>query len=276
MMAASSWDGFVRSVDYDRYLSSLFAPVALRRQLNVLYAFNHEVAKTAETVTQPIAGQIRLQWWRDRISELYRGAAIDHRLSEALGQVIAAHHLPRELFEALIEAREHDLEEAPFATLASLEAYADATSGHIMRLAARILGAGDSLDAPARHLGIAYAITGLCRSLPYHAARRRLMLPADQITALGISVEDVFARTAGRSIQPLIDDLSALAWNHLRAVKGVAVPRSALPALLPAAVVPLYLKALARPDFDIYRDSTEIGAHRRQLAMLGAMIRGHI
>ena len=61
-------------VDFDRYLSSLFAPAAAAaRSLNVLYAFNYEVAKTAETVSQPIAGQIRLQWWRDRIAELYRG-----------------------------------------------------------------------------------------------------------------------------------------------------------------------------------------------------------
>jgi phytoene synthase len=277
MMAVSvSWDGFVRSVDFDRYLSSLFAPAALRRQLNVLYAFNHEVAKTAETVTQPIAGQIRLQWWRDRISELYSGYAIDHRLSEDLGQVIAAHHLPRELFEALIEAREHDLEEAPFATLASFEAYADATSGHIMRLAARILAAGDSLDAPARELGIAYATVGLCRSLPYHAARRRLMLPADRVAALGISVEDVFAGTAGRRIQPMVYDLCGLARTRLRAARRAALPRSALPALLPAAVVPLYVKALTRPASDVFRNRTEITAHRRQWAMLGAMIRGRV
>jgi phytoene synthase len=276
MASSASWDEFVRGVDFDRYLSSLFAPAALRPQLNVLYAFNYEVAKTAETVRQPIAGQIRLQWWRDRISELYRGAAIDHRLSEALGEVIAAHHLPRELFDALIEAHERDLEEAPFATLAKFEAYADTTSGHIMRLAARILGAGEDLDAPARELGIAYAITGLCRSLPYHAARRRLMLPADQVAALGISIEDVFAGTAGGPIRRLIHDLSAVALTRLRTAARPHIARSVLPALLPAAVVPLYLKVLTKPGFDVYRDTTEIGAHRRQLAMLGAMIRGRI
>src|SRR5215510_15812297 len=123
---AESWDDFVRRVDPDRYLSSLFAPHALRTELNVLYAFNYEVAKTAETVSQPIAGQIRLQWWRDRIAELYRGAVIDHPLVEALSRVIAAHDLPRGLFDALIDAREYDLEEAPFPTLATLKEYADA------------------------------------------------------------------------------------------------------------------------------------------------------
>jgi len=272
---ADSWDEFVRRVDPDRYLSSLFAPQALRAELNVVYAFNYEVAKTAETVSQPIAGAIRLQWWRDRIAELYRGAAIDHPLVEALGRMIAAHQLPRDLFDVLIDAREHDLEEAPFPTLESLEDYADATSGNVMRLAARILGAGETLDMHVRDLGIAYAVTGLCRALPFHAARRRLMLPADRLAASRISIEDVFAAKAGQRLQPLLEDMAAQARSHLAARRD-RIARSHLPAVLPAAVVPLYLRALTRPGFDVFRDSTEFGAHRRQLAMLGAMIRRRV
>ena len=272
---ADPWDDLVRRVDPDRYLSSLFAPHALRAELNVLYAFNHEVAKTAETVSQPIAGQIRLQWWRDRIAELYRGAVIDHPLVEALARMIAAHQLPRDLFDVMIDAREHDLEEAPFPTLESLEDYADATSGNVMRLAARILAAGETLDTYARDLGIAYAITGLCRALPFHAARRRLMLPADRLAASGISIEDVFAGKAGQRLRPLLEDMAAQARLHIAARRD-HILRSHVSALLPAAVVPLYLRALTRPGFDVFRDSTEVGTHRRQLAMLGAMIRRRI
>jgi NADH dehydrogenase [ubiquinone] 1 alpha subcomplex assembly factor 6 len=276
MAETASWDESVRRVDFDRYLSSLFASAAARRELNVLYAFNHEVAKTAETVSQPIAGQIRLQWWRDRIAELYRGVAIEHPVVEALSGIITARSLPRNLFDELIDAREHDLEEAPFATIEDFEAYAEATSGHVMRLAARILGAGDSFDAPARDLGIAYAIAGLCRAVPFHAMRRRLMLPADRLLASGVSVEDVFAGTAGGRLCPVLDDMAQRARGHLATQRGQRIARNALPALLPAAVVPLYLRALNRPGFDVFRDSTEVGVHRRQLAMLGAMIRCRI
>ena len=272
---ADSWDDLVRRVDPDRYLSSLFTPHALRAELNVLYAFNHEVAKTAETVSQPIAGQIRLQWWRDRIAELYRGVAVEHPVVEALGAIISARNLPREIFDELIDAREYDLEEAPFPTLESLEDYADATSGNVMRLAARILGAGETLDACARDLGIAYAIAGLCRALPFHAARRRLMLPADRLAASGISIEDVFAGKAGQRLRPVLEDLAAQARSHLAARRD-HILWSYVPALLPAAVVPLYLRALTQPGFDVFRDTTDIGTHRRQLAMLGAMIRRRI
>ena len=276
MPPSASFDDLVRQVDFDRYLSSLFAPRALRSRLNVLYAFNHELAKTAETVSQPIAGQIRLQWWRDRIAELYGGVAIDHPLTAALRDVIAAHDLPRDLFDALIDAREHDLDEAPFATTSDFETYADATSANVMRLAARILGAGDTLDSDARELGIAYAITGLCRALPYHAAGRRLMLPMDRLASAGLSAEDVFARTAIERTRKLIQDLAALARRHLQAGRGHRHPRQILPALLAAATVPLYLHALTKPRFDIYRDTTDIAVPRRQLAMMRAMIRRRV
>jgi phytoene synthase len=180
------------------------------------------------------------------------------------------------LFDELIDHRELDLEEAPFPTLESLEAYANATSGNVMRLAARILGAGDTLDSHARGLGIAYALTGLCRALPHHAVRRRLMLPADRLAASGVSIEDVFSGTAGPRLRPLIEDMSAHVRSRLSAHGNERISRSVLPALLPAAVVPLYLRALTRSGFDAFRDSTDVGAHRRQLAMLGAMIRRRI
>jgi phytoene synthase len=276
MAEPASLDDVVRRVDLDRYLSSLFAPAALRRELNVLYAFNHEVAKTAEIVSQPIAGQIRLQWWRDRIAELYRGVAVEHPVVEGLSGIISARNLPRAHFDELIDAREHDLEEAPFATIEEFEAYADATSGHVMRLAARILGGGDTLDAPARDLGIAYAVAGLCRAIPYHATHRRLMLPVDRLVASGASIEEVFAGRGGERLRPLLCDMAQHASDHLAAAHGHRAPRTLLPALLPAAVVPLYLRALIRPGFDVLRDSSEVGVHRRQLAMLSVMIRSRI
>src|SRR5215470_17865719 len=159
----AAFDEHLRRADYDRYLASLFARTELRPHLWALYAFNHEVAKTAESVSQPIAGQIRLQWWRDRIADIYHRAESDHPLTRALGVIVATHQLPREFFDGLVGARESDLEEAPFGDLAELEAYADATSGNVMRLAARILGAKEQLDAHARELGIAYALAGLLR-----------------------------------------------------------------------------------------------------------------
>jgi len=66
----------LRRHDRDRYLSALFVPADRRGAAIALYVFNHEIAKTREVVTEPLLGQIRLQWWREAIGEAYAGGAI--------------------------------------------------------------------------------------------------------------------------------------------------------------------------------------------------------
>ena len=153
----------IRRNDYDRYLSVLFAPRASRPYLFALYAVNHEIAKTAEIARDPMMGAIRLQWWREAFDELHAGEPRHHEALLALAETLRAHDLPKAMFDAMLDARELDFEKAPFADMAALEAYADATSGILMRLAARILG--NPLYEVAREAGIAYALTGLLRAL---------------------------------------------------------------------------------------------------------------
>jgi len=64
----------VRRHDRDRYQTALFAPADRREAMFALYAFNYEIARVREIVTQPMLGQIRLQWWRE---------IVDARLSAA-------------------------------------------------------------------------------------------------------------------------------------------------------------------------------------------------
>src|SRR3982750_3043368 len=100
-------------------------PTADRREgLFALYAFNHEVAKTREVVSEPILGQIRLQWWRDGIAAAYEGSPPRHAVLDPLAEAGARHALSRDRFDTLIEARETDLTGEPPADRAALLAYA--------------------------------------------------------------------------------------------------------------------------------------------------------
>jgi hypothetical protein len=64
--------------------------------------------------------------------------------------------------------------------------------------------------------------------------------------------------------------------ENLLAAQKFRVPRAHLPALLVGALSPLYLKRMTRPGFDPFRDATDIAVHRRQLAMLAAMLRRRV
>jgi phytoene/squalene synthetase len=267
-------EALVRKTDKDRYLADLFAPAPLRPHLFALHAFAHEIAKIAWSVSQPIAGQIRLQWWRDAIEAIFAGDSRAHEVVQALGLAVRAHKLPRSLFDAMIDAREHDLEPSPFTSLAALKAYADATSGHPIRLAARILGAGDTLDRAAGHAGIAYALAGLLRAIPFHAASGRSILPADLVRGAGLHVDAIRAGEGGPDFRALVANLADAARAEWRTARGTSMSRAYLPAFLPAALVPLYLKALLRPGNDLFRDVPDVPVYRRQIAMLRAVLLG--
>src|SRR6201984_3533056 len=102
----------VRRHDRDRFQTVLFAPAARREALFALYAFNYEIARVRESVTEPTLGRIRLQGWREKIAAAYEGSpARHHPVVEALTAVIRQLYLTPEHFDRLIDARETDLQD---------------------------------------------------------------------------------------------------------------------------------------------------------------------
>src|SRR5215469_14873091 len=103
----------LRQHDRDRFLTALFAPAERREDLFALYAFNYEVARVREVVTEPLLGRIRLEWWRESLDAIYAGAPVRrHEVVEPLAAAIRRHGLSREHFDRLIDAREEDLADA--------------------------------------------------------------------------------------------------------------------------------------------------------------------
>src|SRR5690242_2632223 len=89
-------ENLVRAGDKDRWLASLFAPADRRPPLHALYAFNLEVARVRELAREPMAGEIRLQWWREVIAGTRPGEAAAHPVAAALLETIARFGLSRE------------------------------------------------------------------------------------------------------------------------------------------------------------------------------------
>ncbi|HLJ53144.1 MAG TPA: phytoene/squalene synthase family protein [Rhizomicrobium sp.] len=263
----------VRRVDPDRYFSALFAPAAARRHLLTLYAFNHEIARVAETVRQPMMGEIKLEWWRETLEGARSGSPRDHALARALTELFAAYRLPVNLFDAILTARAFDSTPDLFANWAEVENYCDQTSGNIMRLAAQILGGAEAGDAIAREAGTAYAIAGLIRSLRFHAARHKVYLPQDLLGAVGLLPDQIMAGKFDEKVKAAIAQTILKAAEHFHAARLLVPPRALLPAFLPAALVPLYLRRAKRRSFDPLKHSGDVAQHRKQLALLRAALR---
>lgn len=243
----------VRRFDNDRFLCTLFAPPAEREALASIYAFNLEVARVRESIREPMLGRIRLQWWREAIAGIFAGTPQREPVAEALAEAVARFRLGREHFDGLIDAREFDLEDRPPATLDYLVGYAKGTGAPLVKLSAEVLGArGHGVAEAAEHLGIAWALTGLIRAVPFHASARRLYLPAAVSRKAGLDVLAMFERGSVPALPKVIEPMAERARKHLAAARGARreVPAGALPAFLPASLAQLYLKRIAAAGYD--------------------------
>lgn len=126
----------LRGFDGDLYLCHLFAPAEKRDALLTLYHFYADIARIPMTVSDPMIGAIRLQWWRDLLDAVEKGDSRGTPIGEALLRL-----RPRAArVQTLIDGREAALG-SDARTLAELEAEAAEVGPVFMRLAAEIMDA---------------------------------------------------------------------------------------------------------------------------------------
>jgi phytoene synthase len=255
--------GALRAADPDRYFASLFAPAALRPHLIALYAFNAEIARIARSVREPMLGAIRLEWWRETAEGAARAKPRNHDVARGLAGLFAGTAVELGALEAIIAARAFDSSADRFADFAALETYLDATGGAVMRAAAAILG-GD--PSRVKEAGLAYGLTGILRGLDFHNSRHKLYLPLDLLSALEVTAEEFFHLERGAPRRAAaVRQMGLRARDHFLAARKGAKPGPALAAILPAALVPVYLRNLEKPR--------DVPIHRRQMALLGAAMK---
>lgn len=233
--------------DHDRFLTVLFAPTEKREALFALYAFNHEIAKTREVVTDTMIGTIRLQWWRDAIDKLYTGEVLEHEVLKGLSPVIS--RLEQKDFHALIEARESDLQEEVPATLDDLLKYAEQTTVPLTRLGCQILG--DKVDDEViRAVSVAYALTGILRSVPRHIGEGRFLLPLDLLAKYDVSPTTLTDKNYNKKLKPVIEEIYNKILKYNKIYKGFSFS----PVLLTGVLARGYAHTIKRHDFDVFND----------------------
>ncbi len=248
----------VRRQDPDRYLTTLFAPAGRRPALFALIAFNYEIARIREAVTQPLLGQVRLQWWREALAQIHAGSPPAHEVARALAAAVTEAGLDRERLERMLDAREVDLAPKPPARIEDLLSYASESSGTLVELMLQALGVGgEAVEQAGRSVGTAYALVGLARAIPFHARVRRAYIPEHLLVEHGLDLEDLFRGQPSPGLAGAVGEIARLARLHLVEARelGRSAPRRAAPALLAATVTESYLGRLERVGYDVFHPS---------------------
>jgi len=262
----------LRRDDRERFLTVLFAPPERREDLFALYALNVELSRIREQAREPIAGLIRLQWWRDA---LLAGEGGDgHPLVEPLRLAIRRHTLDPNRIDGVLTARERDFDPDPPHDPDEAEQLAAAGPIGLGQLALTILGADGTAEQEAnRAVGSAWGILGHLRAVAFHAALGRVTLPS---SLLPDGPDPILAgRASGESLAIAIRTMAERAEHHLATARRMRVARAALPALLPAVQAAAHAAALRRSYWNPFTPG--IDRHRpRPVALAWTVWRGHL
>ncbi len=246
----------VRSHDFARYVSTLFVPAAERRALLALYAFNVEIVRVRDQVTQPLPGEVRLQWWTDMFAGHVHGSAEGNPVAAELLIAIREFKLPVAPLSLLAEEHQFDLYNDPMPTMAALEGYLAATHAALFALAAQIAAPPSAeVDHLARHAGLAQGVAQVLASLPRDASHRQLFVPQQILESHGSGMEEVFSGKETPQLRAALDRLAGEARQHLATALPLLadVPPAARRVFLPLALTRHDLARLSRADRNLFQ-----------------------
>mmetsp|Transcript_39871 Transcript_39871/g.58233 ORF Transcript_39871/g.58233 Transcript_39871/m.58233 type:complete len:380 (-) Transcript_39871:61-1200(-) len=205
----------VRERDMEGYLCGLLMPSSARNSYFAIRAFNVEIAsikdggaiKKSTQSGSNIASNLRMQWWRDVISDIYTHPSdkkeeetlvkSSSNSTEYISQSIAASrkqnpivrslqsaihssNLTKRFLDRMMEAREEDLDVKQMKSMEDLVQYGEDTTSSFLYLSLECAGVRDSnADQCASHIGVAHGLVTSLRSTLYKSSRGELSIPDD-------------------------------------------------------------------------------------------------
>lgn len=262
-------EDLLRRNGLDLWLASLFIPQEKRRHVHALYAFDYETARVPELVSEPLLGEIRLQWWREALDEKNAEEARANPVASALLDTIARHDLPRNLLLEMIDARQSDVYKELPITRQALEAYTKAATANLFCLATQILDRENAVlgSMAAIPAGGAYGLVRLMRALPWHYARgAHVFLPADVFEAYHPSRGRLAAEQVLKENLAALARLRDLARNHLDMFYKMLpnLPGKSRAAFLIVCLCEPYLRLMEKPGYNPRETVIELPQWRRQ------------
>ena len=238
----------LRKADPDRFRAALLSDSQGRNDLLILYAFHYELSKVPDVTSEPMLGQIRYEWWREAIDEIYTGREVRrHEISTPLAEMLRRTEVPRFWVDRLIDGRARDLDPQAFVDMDDARDYARQTSGQLMQIAVKALG-GTPSDLVSK-AGEAWGLTGLARAYGYYYDRALQNLSFESLIGAA-------RKTYGES-------------RHLSESK-------VFPALGYVVLIPGFLNRMTRKSFDPLTDKVDYSPLAKQTRLIGATLRGRL
>lgn len=242
--------------DYYRYLCSLAAPADKQMQIFAVYCFYLEISKIKDVIREPMAGYIRLQWWRDALQEIsFSNKVIHHKhhITQLLCDSGVVKNVGFELFDKIISARETEIESSKIANLEALKQYAHGTEVTLCDILQK--ACFEKIDNElSTNVGIAYSFAMIMQSVRNNARQNHILLPLDMLQSVDVSEDEVLAGKKLEKTRIVIKNLTEIAQEHINtAQKSIKkLPKNDRNLFLPLIMADAALKNIHRYNYDIF------------------------
>ncbi|XP_043236033.1 NADH dehydrogenase (ubiquinone) complex I, assembly factor 6-like [Amphibalanus amphitrite] len=253
----------VRKYDYENFLCTLLLPSHARAGAIAVRAFNVELARVRDTVSETQIGLMRLQFWLDAVDKTFSGAPPEQPVAAELYKATQRHRISKGWLKRLVESRNQSLSSQPFDSIRAMEEYSVNTVSPVNYLVLQCLDLGLSVDSEhlqlVSRLGRAQGLSSLLRSTARLAPRRICYLPSDLMARHAVKSDRLWRGMDDPAIREVAFEVASAANRHLEHVKEnlSKVPREARSAFLPGVAVASYLRRLQRADFNLFHPALQ-------------------
>jgi len=239
----------VRDHDRDRYVAALFLDKRYQTKIFPILAFNVELERIPQIVTEPQLGEIRLQWWRDTLEKIARGERVGHPVADSMAVTLARSDISTVSLLEMIDARSFDISRTIFPDFNALNSYFNKTTGAVFSLSEQIiLDNKISSRELVERAGRAYGLMQIMKLLPYHTASGRIFIPQDILNEFGVDRVQLLGGQESSGLNRMLTDLRNRCRQELKTSRSLLeqVGSRVSTAYLPLALVDPYLTILER------------------------------
>ena len=236
------------------YYSFLFLPADRRRAITALYAFCREVDDTVDDCTDEGVARIKLAWWRNEVSNMYKGRP-EHPVTTALQPHLAPYQLQERHLQAIIDGMEMDLDQTRYLDYAGLRKYCWHVAGVVGILSASIFGVTDPRTLEyAERLGLAFQLTNIIRDVGEDARKGRIYIPVNELQQFDVKAAELLNARHSERFEQLMKFQAERAhrlYDEALALLPAADRRAQRPGLMMAEIYRTVLREIERDGFHV-------------------------
>ena len=249
------------------YYAFIALPTTRRNAICAIYAFMRRADDLADDESFSIEDRrTHLNVWLSEWRGVCNGAQTSDPVFLAVRDAITRFAIPLSLLDELVAGVTMDLDRADsdapdtYATFADLYRYCYQVASVVGLVCIRIFGYKDSrAEKFAEETGIAFQLTNILRDVAEDAARNRVYLPLEDLSAHHVSLDSLLHRAAGApptaNERALLEAIAQRAEYYYRSAEALLpfIDRESRPAMqVLVSVYHALLKRIERADYDVF------------------------